>query len=217
MNSPQQGSPDPRTGPARGPGVVWVCPSCDHTCEPSPADLAGEPPPCPHCDGWTAIGELAEPNSRPQPPARGLAHHSIGVPRSADGHRHNRSRSSTTSHRAAPAARSPDSGCLPSGFTGTNRARPGLEQALAAVRVGGHVHRDQARSAGPLGADALTILGQLSERGVRFALAASAYEWHDPFAPGGPNNGPVTSSVMQLAIIVAFTAVVMLVIIRTRR
>ncbi len=80
MNSPQRGSPDPRTGPAREPGVVWVCQSCDHTWEPSPADLAGEPPPCPHCDGWTAIGELAEPDSRPQTAARGLAHHSIEAP-----------------------------------------------------------------------------------------------------------------------------------------
>jgi DNA invertase Pin-like site-specific DNA recombinase len=30
--------------------------------------------------------------------------------------------------------------------------------------------------------DALDILGQLSARGVRFALGASCYDWDDPFA-----------------------------------
>ena len=30
--------------------------------------------------------------------------------------------------------------------------------------------------------DALDILGQLSARGVRFALGGSAYDWNDPFA-----------------------------------
>jgi DNA invertase Pin-like site-specific DNA recombinase len=30
--------------------------------------------------------------------------------------------------------------------------------------------------------DALDILGQLADRGVRFALGSSIYDWHDPFA-----------------------------------
>ncbi len=30
--------------------------------------------------------------------------------------------------------------------------------------------------------DALDILGQLSARGVRFALGGSVYDWNDPFA-----------------------------------
>ncbi|MGH3527965.1 MAG: hypothetical protein ACRDRF_03800 [Pseudonocardiaceae bacterium] len=69
MSSPPEDSPDPHAAPERGPGVVLVCQSCDHTWEPSLADLAAGTVPCTHCDGWTMIGELAEPDpatSRPQ-------------------------------------------------------------------------------------------------------------------------------------------------------
>ncbi|MGH3822435.1 MAG: hypothetical protein ACRDRA_06295 [Pseudonocardiaceae bacterium] len=57
---------DPHTEPGQGPGVVLVCETCDHTWEPSLADAG--PVPCTHCDGWTMISELAEPDpatSRP--------------------------------------------------------------------------------------------------------------------------------------------------------
>ncbi|MGH3782258.1 MAG: hypothetical protein ACRDRO_16990 [Pseudonocardiaceae bacterium] len=69
MTNPPKGSRDPHPGPERRPGVVLVCQSCDHTWEPSLADLAAGSVPCTYCDGWTMIGELAEPNpatSRPQ-------------------------------------------------------------------------------------------------------------------------------------------------------
>ncbi|MGH3608048.1 MAG: hypothetical protein ACRDRD_08175, partial [Pseudonocardiaceae bacterium] len=67
--SSRKDSRDPHTEPERVPGVVLVCQSCDHTWEPSLADLAVGPVPCTHCDGWTMIGEIAEPDpgtSRPQ-------------------------------------------------------------------------------------------------------------------------------------------------------
>ena len=69
---------------------------------------------------------------------------------------------------------------LDKGLTGTSRARPGLDQALAAVREGDTLTVTKldrlARSVG----DALDILSHLSERGVKFALGGSAYDWHDP-------------------------------------
>ena len=70
---------------------------------------------------------------------------------------------------------------LDKGLTGTSRARPGLDQALAAVRQGDTLTVTKldrlARSVG----DALDILSRLSERGVKVALGGSAYDWHDPF------------------------------------
>ena len=65
------------------------------------------------------------------------------------------------------------------GLTGTNRARPGLDQALAAVR-----QRDTrvvpkldrlARSV----PDALAIVDQLQERGVKLALGRTLYDPDD--------------------------------------
>jgi len=68
------------------------------------------------------------------------------------------------------------------GLSGRKRDRPGLDQALAAVReedtfVVSKLDR-LARSV----PDALDILSQLSERRVRFALGGSVYDWGDPFA-----------------------------------
>lgn len=71
---------------------------------------------------------------------------------------------------------------LDHGLTGTSRARPGLDQAFAAVRDGDTftvTTLDRLARSVP---DALDILGQLSDRGVRFALGTAVYDWHDPFA-----------------------------------
>jgi DNA invertase Pin-like site-specific DNA recombinase len=71
---------------------------------------------------------------------------------------------------------------LDKGLTGASRARPGLAQALAAVREGGTLTVTKLDRLARSVTDALDILGQLSARGVRFALGASAYDWNDPFA-----------------------------------
>jgi DNA invertase Pin-like site-specific DNA recombinase len=70
---------------------------------------------------------------------------------------------------------------LDRGYTGTNRQRPKLGEALAAVRRGDtfvvtKLHR-LARSV----ADARAILSQLSERGAMFATGGTVYDWRDPF------------------------------------
>jgi DNA invertase Pin-like site-specific DNA recombinase len=71
---------------------------------------------------------------------------------------------------------------LDQGLTGTARARPGLDQALAAVRAGDTLAVTKLDRLARSVPDALDILGQLSARGVRFALGGSAYDWNDPFA-----------------------------------
>ena len=71
---------------------------------------------------------------------------------------------------------------LDKGLTGTSRARPGLDQALAAVREGDTLTVTKLDRLARSVPDALDILGQLSGRGVRFALGGSVYDWNDPFA-----------------------------------
>ena len=71
---------------------------------------------------------------------------------------------------------------LDEGPTGTTRARPGLDQALAAVREGDTFAVTKLDRLARYVPDALEIFGQLSDRGVRFALGTSVYDWHDPFA-----------------------------------
>jgi DNA invertase Pin-like site-specific DNA recombinase len=71
---------------------------------------------------------------------------------------------------------------LDKGLTGTSRARPGLDQALAAVREGDTLTVTKLDRLARSVPDALDILGQLSARGVRFALGGSTYDWDDPFA-----------------------------------
>ena len=68
------------------------------------------------------------------------------------------------------------------GLTGTSRARPGLDQALAAVREGDTLTVTKLDRLARSVPDALDILGQLSACGVRFALSGSVYDWNDPFA-----------------------------------
>jgi DNA invertase Pin-like site-specific DNA recombinase len=76
----------------------------------------------------------------------------------------------------------PDRVYLDKGLTGTSRARPGLDQALAAVRAGDTFTVTKLDRLARSVPDALAILTQLSERGVAFALGSSAYDWNDPFA-----------------------------------
>ena len=71
---------------------------------------------------------------------------------------------------------------LDEGLTGTARDRPGLGQALAAVRDGDTFTVTKLDRLARSVPDALDILGQLSARGVQFALAGSVYDWNDPFA-----------------------------------
>jgi DNA invertase Pin-like site-specific DNA recombinase len=71
---------------------------------------------------------------------------------------------------------------LDKGLTGTSRARPGLDQALAAARDGDTLTVTKLDRLARSVPDALDILGQLSEHGVRFALGGSVYDWNDPFA-----------------------------------
>ena len=68
------------------------------------------------------------------------------------------------------------------GLTGTSRARPGLDQALAAVREGDTLTVTKLDRLARSVPDALDILGQLSAREVRFALGGSVYDWNDPFS-----------------------------------
>ena len=68
------------------------------------------------------------------------------------------------------------------GVSGTRRDRPGLNQALAAVREGDLLVVSKLDRLARSVPDALGILSQLSDRGVKFALGGSVYDWDDPFA-----------------------------------
>lgn len=68
------------------------------------------------------------------------------------------------------------------GFTGTNRARPGLDQALAAVRDGDTLVVPKLDRLARSVPDARAIGDQLTTRGVRLQLGASV---HDPADPMG--------------------------------
>ena len=67
------------------------------------------------------------------------------------------------------------------GFSGRRRDRPGLDQALAAVREGDSFVVTKLDRLARSVIDALDILNQLSERKVKFALGGSVYDWGDPF------------------------------------
>jgi DNA invertase Pin-like site-specific DNA recombinase len=68
------------------------------------------------------------------------------------------------------------------GFSGTTRRnRAGLEQALAAVWDGSVFTVTKFDRFARNMAEANQILTDLSDRGVLFGLAASVYDWKDPF------------------------------------
>jgi DNA invertase Pin-like site-specific DNA recombinase len=66
------------------------------------------------------------------------------------------------------------------GFTGTNRARPGLDQALAAVRSGDTLVVPKLDRLARSVPDARAIGDELSGRGVKLQIGASVYDPTDP-------------------------------------
>ena len=66
------------------------------------------------------------------------------------------------------------------GLTGTTRARPGLDQALAAVRAGDTLVVPKLDRLARSVPDARAIADQLQERGVKLALGRALYDPGDP-------------------------------------
>ncbi|ATG41844.1 resolvase (plasmid) [Phaeobacter piscinae] len=66
------------------------------------------------------------------------------------------------------------------GLTGTNRARPGLDQAIAAVRTGDTLVVPKLDRLARSVPDARAIADQLETKGVKLALGASVYDPSDP-------------------------------------
>ena len=66
------------------------------------------------------------------------------------------------------------------GLTGANRARPGLDQALAAVRTGDTLVVPKLDRLARSVPDARTIADALVARGVKLALGSSVYDPADP-------------------------------------
>ena len=66
------------------------------------------------------------------------------------------------------------------GLTGTNRKRPGLDQAIAAVREGDTLVVPKLDRLARSVPDARAIADQLAAKGVKLALGASVYDPTDP-------------------------------------
>jgi hypothetical protein len=66
------------------------------------------------------------------------------------------------------------------GLTGTTRARPGLDQALAAVRAGDTLVVPKLDRLARSVPDARAIADALAARGVKLQLGSSLYDPHDP-------------------------------------
>lgn len=71
---------------------------------------------------------------------------------------------------------------LDPGLTGTNRNRPGLAQALAAVRAGDTLVTPKLDRLARSVPDACDIIGKLAATGVRFQLNSTVYDWDDPMS-----------------------------------
>jgi DNA invertase Pin-like site-specific DNA recombinase len=71
---------------------------------------------------------------------------------------------------------------LDEGLTGTNRARPGLDQALAAVRSGDTLVVPKLDRLARSVPDARDIGDTLLARGVRLSLGGSVYDPADPMS-----------------------------------
>lgn len=74
----------------------------------------------------------------------------------------------------------PDRIYMDRGFTGTNRARPGLDQALAAVRSGDTLVVPKLDRLARSVPDARAIGDSLAARGVKLQLGSSVYDPTDP-------------------------------------
>ena len=68
------------------------------------------------------------------------------------------------------------------GFTGTNRNRPGLDQALAAVRSGDTLVVPKLDRLARSVPDARDIGDSLAARGIRLQLGTQVYDPHDPMS-----------------------------------
>ena len=66
------------------------------------------------------------------------------------------------------------------GLTGTNRSRPGLDQALAAVREGDTLVVPKLDRLARSVPDARAIADELAKRGVRLALGTQVHDPNDP-------------------------------------
>jgi DNA invertase Pin-like site-specific DNA recombinase len=66
------------------------------------------------------------------------------------------------------------------GLTGRNRKRPGLDQALAAVRSGDTLVVPKLDRLARSVPDARDIIAGLSGRGVYLSVGGSVYDWEDP-------------------------------------
>ena len=75
---------------------------------------------------------------------------------------------------------SPDRIYIDKGLTGTNRQRPGLDQALAAVRCGDTLVVPKLDRLARSVPDARNIADSLLERGVKLALGNTIYDPSDP-------------------------------------
>ena len=75
---------------------------------------------------------------------------------------------------------SPDRIYTDHGLTGTNRSRPGLDQALAAVRTGDTLVVPKLDRLARSVPDARSIADALVARGIKLALGASVYDPADP-------------------------------------
>ena len=82
--------------------------------------------------------------------------------------------------RARKARRSPDRIYTDHGLTGTNRERPGLDQALAAARIRRHARGAETRPAGALCPRCASYRGRPDRARVKLALGASVYDPADP-------------------------------------
>ena len=71
---------------------------------------------------------------------------------------------------------------LDHGFTGTNRKRPGLDQALAAVRSGDILVVPKLDRLARSVPDARDLISGLHDRGVRLSIGGAVYDWADPMA-----------------------------------
>jgi DNA invertase Pin-like site-specific DNA recombinase len=74
----------------------------------------------------------------------------------------------------------PDRVYVDHGLSGTTRARPGLDQAFAAVRAGDTLVVPKLDRLARSVPDARAIVDQLLARGVKLQLGSSVYDPHDP-------------------------------------